>query len=64
MIPFQVDRNWYQRYWLEEHAGRAPQLQALIGIVGLFRSMRNGVSASVDAGVPSSREVKPQSVTP
>ena len=68
MIPF-VDPNWYQRYWLEEHPGRAPRLQALIGIAAkrtlrLFHSMRNGVSASVDAGVPSSREVKPQSVTP
>ena len=62
MIPFQVDRNWYQRYWLDEGSGsvQTPLLRALIGIVGkrilrMFRPMRNGASASVDAGVPSSR---------
>ena len=58
MIPFQVDPNWYQRYWLDEHSG---SVQALIGIAAkrilrLFRPMRNGGSASVDAGVPSSRD--------
>ena len=58
MIPWQVDPNWYQRYWLEEHPGSA---QALIGIAAkrilrLFRPMRNGGTASVDARVPSTRD--------
>jgi|tagenome__1003787_1003787.scaffolds.fasta_scaffold20486524_3 hypothetical protein len=63
IIRFRVDPNWYQRYWLDEHPGsvQAPLLQALIGIAAkrilrLFRPMRNGGSASVDAGVPSSRD--------
>ena len=62
MIPFPVDRNWYQRYWLDEGSGsvQTPLLRALIGIVGkrilrMFRRMRNDGSASFDAGVPSSR---------
>ena len=62
MIPVLVDRNWYQRYWLDESSRRvqAPLLRALIGIAGkrilrMFRPMRNGTSASVHAGVPSSR---------
>ena len=62
MVPFLVDRNWYQRYWWGESSDsvQAPLLRALIGIAGkrilcMFRPMRNGGSASVDAGVPSSR---------
>ena len=53
MIPFLVDRNWYQRYWLDESSGcvQAPLLRALIGIAGkrilrMFRPMRNDGSAS------------------
>ena len=51
MKPWQVDPNWYQRYWLEEHPG---SMQARIGIaakriVRLFRPLRNSGSASVDA---------------
>ena len=57
MIPWHVDPNWYQRYWLEEHPG---SVQALIGIakriLRLFRPVRIGGSASVHAGVPSSRD--------
>jgi hypothetical protein len=52
MIPFPIDPNWYQRYWLDEHPGsvQAPLLQALIGIAAkrilrLFGPMRNGGSA-------------------
>jgi len=64
MMPFMVDRNWYERYWLDEPSGsvQAPPLRALIGIaekhlLRIFRPMQNGGSASanVDAGVPSSR---------
>jgi hypothetical protein len=53
MIPFLVDRNWYQRYWLDESPGsvQAPPLRGLIGITGqrilrMFRPMRNDGSAS------------------
>jgi len=63
MIPFQVDPNWYRRYWLDERLVsvqapvQAPLLQiAAKRILGLFRPMRNGGSASVDAGVPSLRD--------
>lgn len=62
MIPFLVQRDWYQRYWLDEGPGcvQAPLLRARIGmaakrILSMFRPMRNGGSASVDAAVPSSR---------
>lgn len=60
--PFMIQRDWYQRYWLDEGPGcvQAPPLRARIGmaakrILRRFRSMRNGGSASVDAAVPSSR---------
>jgi hypothetical protein len=34
MIPFLVQRDWYQRYWLDEGPGcvQAPLLRARIGI--------------------------------
>jgi len=58
----QIDRNWYQRYWWDEGPGsvQPPLMRALVGIAGkrilrMFRPMRNGTSASVHAGVPSSR---------
>ena len=97
MIPFQIDPNWYQRYWLEEHPRRAPLLQALIQIdpnwyqrywveehprrapllrarigmaakriLRMFRPMRNGGSASVDAAddgvVNPTQPAAPQSI--
>jgi hypothetical protein len=53
MIPFPVDRNWYQRYWLDERSdsGQARLLRGLIGIAGkrilrMFRPIRNDGSAS------------------
>jgi hypothetical protein len=62
IIPFLVQRDWYQRYWLDEGPGcvQEPLLQARIGmaakrILRMFRPMRNGRSASVDAAVRSSR---------
>jgi hypothetical protein len=47
VTPFQVDPNWYQRYWLEEHPRRAPRLQALIGIAAkrILRLFRQSVTA-------------------
>ena len=62
MIPFPFERDWYQRYWLDEGPRRvqAPLLRARIGmaakrILRMFRPRRNGGSASVDAAVPSPR---------
>ena len=62
MTPFQVDRDWYQRYWLDEDPGcvQASLRRAWIGraakrILRMFRPMRNSGSGSVDAAVPSSR---------
>jgi len=35
MIPFPLDRNWYQTYWLDEGSGsvQTPLLRALIEII-------------------------------
>ena len=73
MIPFLVQRDWYQRYWLDEDPGclQAPLLRARIGmaakrILRMFRPMRNGGSASVDAAddgvVNPTRPAAPQSI--
>jgi hypothetical protein len=58
VTPFQVDRDWYQRYWLDEDPGcvQASLRRAWIGraarrILRMFRPMRNSGSASVDAAM-------------
>ena len=33
LIPFHVDRSWYERYWLQEPAPRKP------GIFAFFRRL-------------------------
>ena len=72
-IPFLVQRDWYQRYWLDEGPGcvQEPLLRARIGIAAkrilrMFRPMRNGRSASVDAAddgvVNPTQPAAPQSI--
>jgi hypothetical protein len=58
VTPFQVDPDWYQRYWLDEDPGcvQASLRRARIGkaakrILRMFRPMGNSRSASVAAAV-------------
>ena len=73
MIPFLVERDWYQRYWLDEDPGcvQASLRRAWIGsaakrILRMFHPMRNGGSASVDAAddgvVNLTQPAAPQSI--
>ena len=68
-----VERDWYQRYWLDEDpvCVQAPLLRTWTGrvakrILRMFRPMRNGGSASVDAAddgvVNPTRPAAPQSI--